>query len=73
MNDYGEVALGVECALPAGFKDHGSGRAGDRKEDGPASGVAPLLWQPLRHLLALTILPSTSSMAWSQRAARRGS
>ncbi len=71
MNDYGDIALGVECALPRGYTDHGSGRAGDRKEDGPASGAAPLLWQ--RQFAALTILPSTSSMAWSQRAARRGS
>jgi hypothetical protein len=72
VNDYGDIALGVECALPRGYTDHGSGRAaGDGKEAGPASGAAPLLWQ--RHLIALTILPSTSSMAWSQRAARRGS
>jgi len=71
MNDYGDIALGVECALPRDYTDHGSGLAGARKEDGPPSGAAPLLWQ--RHLPALTILPSTSSMAWSQRAASRGS
>lgn len=71
MSDYGDVALGVECALPRHFTNHGSGRAADRKEVGPAGGAAPLLWQ--RQFAALTILPSTSSMAWSQRTARRGS
>lgn len=62
--------LGVECALPAGYpypasgrSHHGSRRAGDRKEDGPIPGVALLLWQSLRQRRALTILPSTSSIA----------
>jgi hypothetical protein len=62
--------LGVECALPAGYPtaapgrpDHGSRRAGDRKEEGPIPGVALLLWQALRQRRALTILPSTSSIA----------
>ena len=62
--------LGVECALPAGYPypapgrpDHGSRRAGDRKEDGPIPGVALLLWQSLRQRCAPTILPSTSSIA----------
>lgn len=75
---YGDVPLGVECALPGGYSnhaDHGSGRARHLlgKEDGPAPGAALLLWQYLRQLAAPTILPSTSSMAWSQRPARRGS
>lgn len=62
--------LGVECALPAdyphpacGRPDHGSRRAGDRKEDGPTPGVALLLWHALRQRRASTVLPSTSSIA----------
>ena len=64
------ILLGVECALPAGYPDtasgrshHGSGHAGDRKEDGPVPGVALLLWHSLRQRFAPTILPSTSSIA----------
>ena len=64
------ILLGVECALPAGYPHaapgqphHGSGRAGDRKEDGPAPGVALLLWHTLRQRFAPTIVPSTSSIA----------
>ncbi len=49
-DDYGDVPLGVECALPCGYADHtdhGSGRArtSTGKEDGPAPGAARLLWQ----------------------------
>lgn len=54
MTEAELITLGVECALPPGYPhtasgraDHGSGHAGDRKEDGPASGVALLLWQSL--------------------------
>lgn len=70
MTGYDLDLLGVECALPAGYPhavparpDHGGGRAGERKEDGPDSGVAPLLWQRLVQRFAPTILPSTSSIA----------